>query len=89
MISSVGIDNTITVKPASLAASSVGIDSTVSRVTSYLSKSRSRRIFESLLAEVTHWPFRRSEVLQVITFGTLKAKFDIERCRTSSLVFRL
>ncbi|KAM2162672.1 hypothetical protein ACFX1Q_040436 [Malus domestica] len=51
MISSVGIDSTVTVGPASLVAYSVDIDSIASRVTGYLSKSRSRRISESLLAE--------------------------------------
>ncbi|KAM1526562.1 hypothetical protein ACFX1Z_016169 [Malus domestica] len=48
----IGIDNTITVEPAGLAASSVGIDSTASRVIGYLSKSRSKRISESLLVDV-------------------------------------
>ena len=57
MISSVGIDSTVTVEPAGLIASSVGIDSTASRVTGYLSKSWSRRIFESLLAKVISLAF--------------------------------
>ncbi|KAM1041458.1 hypothetical protein ACFX2C_030628 [Malus domestica] len=52
MISSVGIDSTVAVESADLAASSVGINSTASRATGYLSKSRSRRISESLLVEV-------------------------------------
>ncbi|KAM2282761.1 hypothetical protein ACFXTI_031946 [Malus domestica] len=52
MASSIGIDSTVIVEPAGLATSSVSIDSTASRVTGYLSKSRSKRISESLLVEV-------------------------------------
>ena len=57
MISSVGIDNTVTVEPVGLAASSVGIDITASRVIGYLSKSWSKRIAESLLVKVISLAF--------------------------------
>ncbi|KAM1462182.1 hypothetical protein ACFXTO_047262 [Malus domestica] len=43
VISSVGIDSTVTVELAGLASSSLGIDSTASRVTGYLSKSQSKK----------------------------------------------
>ncbi|KAM1846729.1 hypothetical protein ACFX14_011099 [Malus domestica] len=36
----------------------------------------------------SHQPSRQSEVLQVITFGTLKAEFDIELRKNSNLVFK-
>ncbi|KAM1009531.1 hypothetical protein ACFX15_044252 [Malus domestica] len=36
----------------------------------------------------SHQPSRRSEVLRVITFGTLRAEFDIELRENSNLVFR-
>ncbi|KAM2763105.1 hypothetical protein PS2_014756 [Malus domestica] len=46
------LDSSVTVESAGLAASSVGINSTAARTVDYLSKSRSRRISESLLVEV-------------------------------------
>ncbi|KAM1038567.1 hypothetical protein ACFX2C_033246 [Malus domestica] len=52
VIFSVGIDSIVTVEQAGLTSSSVGIDSIASMVTGYLSKSRSKRISESLLVEV-------------------------------------
>ncbi|KAM2825880.1 hypothetical protein COP1_035608 [Malus domestica] len=48
----VWINNTVAVESANREALSVWINSTVTRPTGYLSKSRSRRIFKSLLAEV-------------------------------------
>ncbi|RXH70076.1 hypothetical protein DVH24_007332, partial [Malus domestica] len=55
--SSVWINNTIVVESVNREASSVLINSTVTGPTGYLSKSRSRRIFESLLAEVISLAF--------------------------------
>ncbi|KAM1003904.1 hypothetical protein ACFX2C_004167 [Malus domestica] len=54
----------------------------------YLSKSRSRRVSNPYWSRSSHQPSRRSEVLQVITFGTLKVEFDIELRKNSNLVFR-
>ncbi|KAM1162229.1 hypothetical protein ACFX2B_001218 [Malus domestica] len=48
----VGIDSSVTIESVGLAVSSVGINSTAARTIDYLSKSRSRRISESLLVEV-------------------------------------
>ncbi|KAM2824988.1 hypothetical protein COP1_034838 [Malus domestica] len=47
----VGIDSSVAVESADLTISSVGINSTAARTVGYLSKSRSRRISESLLIE--------------------------------------
>ncbi|KAM1457503.1 hypothetical protein ACFX13_035529 [Malus domestica] len=46
------LDSSVTVESVGLAVSSVGINSTAARTIDYLSKSRSRRISESLLVEV-------------------------------------
>ncbi|KAM1489047.1 hypothetical protein ACFXTO_032346 [Malus domestica] len=64
MASSIGIDSTVIVEPAGLATSSVSIDSTASRVTGYLSKSRSKRISESLLVEVIALTFSANLVFR-------------------------
>ncbi|KAM0974294.1 hypothetical protein ACFX2C_017495 [Malus domestica] len=50
--SAIGIDSSVTVESVGLAVSSVGINSTAARTVGYLSKSRSRRVFESLVVEV-------------------------------------
>ncbi|KAM2566230.1 hypothetical protein TB1_008766 [Malus domestica] len=53
----VGIDSSVAVESSNLAASSIGINSTVARTVGYLSKSRWRRISESLLVEVISLAF--------------------------------
>ncbi|KAM1605452.1 hypothetical protein ACFX1Z_026303 [Malus domestica] len=55
--SAIGIDSSVTVESVSLAVSSVGINSTAARTVDCLSKSRSRRVFESLLVEVISLAF--------------------------------
>ncbi|KAM1171370.1 hypothetical protein ACFX2G_022100 [Malus domestica] len=55
--SSVWINSTIVVESADCEAPSVWINSTATKPTSYSSKSRSRRIFISLLAEVISLAF--------------------------------
>ncbi|KAM1607955.1 hypothetical protein ACFX1Z_028474 [Malus domestica] len=54
---SLGIDNSVTIESADLAASSVDINNTAVRTVGYLSKSRSRRISESLLVDVISLAF--------------------------------
>ncbi|KAM1686988.1 hypothetical protein FF1_034748 [Malus domestica] len=51
------LDSSVTVESVDLAVSSVGINSTAARTVGYLSKSRSRRISESLLIEVISLAF--------------------------------
>ncbi|KAM2454296.1 hypothetical protein PS1_014419 [Malus domestica] len=55
--SPVGIDSSVTVESVGLAVSSVGINSTAARTIDYLSKSRSRRVSESLLVGVISLAF--------------------------------
>ncbi|KAM1605654.1 hypothetical protein ACFX1Z_026472 [Malus domestica] len=55
--SAIGIDSSVTVESVGLAVSSVGINSTAARTVDCLSKSRSRRVFESLLVEVISLAF--------------------------------
>ncbi|KAM2402261.1 hypothetical protein ACFX1X_030162 [Malus domestica] len=55
--SSIWINSTVAVESANREAPSVWINSTATGPTSYLSKSRSRRIFESLLLEVISLAF--------------------------------
>ena len=89
MTSSVWINNTVAVESADRGTPSVWINSIASWPTSYLSKSRLRRIFGSLLAEVILLAFSAKWGIIGYYFRHIEAEFDIELRRTSSLIFRL